>query len=95
MPIYVEIELEVDADFPSDGADQIRAALVAFGVSSLVIGGEVRYSRLFTPINSVAGHEVLALRIGTSPSPTGETSVDIAAGGLASISLNNITVTIP
>lgn len=95
VPIYVEIELEVDAAFPSDGADLIKTALVAYGVSSFIIGGEVQYSRLFTPINSVPGHEVLALRIGTAPSPTGTTSVSIPAGSLASLATSNISVTIP
>jgi len=60
-PTYLEPDIEVTytitGDFPPDGEALITQALVAYG-QSLRIGDSLHYSRLFTPINTVAGMTV-------------------------------------
>jgi uncharacterized phage protein gp47/JayE len=91
LPIYIELELEIVNPniFPADGLQQIRDAIIAYaqgGAPALGVedgfsetgfppGATVLWSRLFTPINFVPGHRVVSLKIGTSPSPTGEADI--------------------
>lgn len=90
--IYIDMALTTDSDFPSDGADLIRSAIVEYFEENLGVGDDVIYSRLFTPINSVAGHQVDSLYIGLSASPTGTASLPIAFNEIASINDVNITI---
>ena len=89
-PTYVEPDIvvtyTVTGTFPPDGEERITQALVDFG-QTLRIGDSLRYSRLFTPINTVAGMTVtVTVDAGTA---------DIVAGTDDKIRLlaSNITVT--
>lgn len=85
VDIYVEVDITTFADYPANGDDLIKQAIVDYANGDLVEGrgfslaDDVIYTRLYTPINSVQGHEIDALRIGTSPSPTGTINIPIAA----------------
>jgi len=63
-PIYMDIELEEFPDFPVDGQEQIRNNLVEY-INKFGIGESIIYTRLFTPINAVPGHQVNVLNVGT------------------------------
>lgn len=91
LPIYVDIELEIinPSQFPADGIQQMKDAIIAYaqgGAPALGIddgfstvgfppGATVVQSRLYTPINFIPGHRVVSLFIGTSPSPTGTADI--------------------
>lgn len=92
VPVYIDITLEKGSDYPVDGDDLIKAALAAYGLASVSIGDSLVYSRLYTPINAVAGHEVTDLRIGTSPSPTGTATIAAALNELLRLDPDNITI---
>lgn len=92
VPIFIEVTLTKFADYPSDGDTQIKDALVAFGLANLFAGDDVIQSRLYTPINSIQGHQVDSLFIDTSPSPTTTTTIAISITQLAVISSVNITI---
>jgi len=92
VPLYITMTLETDSNFPATGKDDIASALVAY-IGTLGIGDDVIYSRLYTPINSVAGFQVDSLFVGTSPSPTGTgPTIPIAFNQIASISSVNIVI---
>ena len=94
VPIYVEIDLTVlnSTVFGTDSPDDIRAAIVAyaaggasaldcsddFGDNGFVPGEDVIRSRLYTPINSVGGHTVTRLQIGTAAGVVSDNDVTIA-----------------
>lgn len=65
VPVYIQIKLTTNSIFPSDGQEQIRNALITY-INSLTINDDVVYSRLYTPINSIPGHQVDSLEIGTA-----------------------------
>ena len=91
LPIYVGIELEIvnPSQFPADGIQQMKEAIIAYaqgGAPALGIddgfsttgfppGATVILSRLYTPINFIPGHRVVSLFIGTSQSPTGTADI--------------------
>lgn len=92
--IHINMTLTTDALFPANGEDQIKAAIVQYFTDNFGIGNDVIYSRLFTPINTVPGHQVDALTIGLAPSPVGMANIPIAFNEVASISDVNIVITV-
>lgn len=92
--VYVSIALTTDSLFPATGEDDIKSAIISYFENNFNIGDDVVYSRLYTPINSVAGHQVDSLFIGTSPSPVGTSNISIAFDQIATISSANITISV-
>lgn len=74
VPIFIELSIQTDSRFPEDGENKIREALISY-INNLTINDDVVYSRLYTPINTVAGHQVNSLRIGTSSDNLGFSNV--------------------
>lgn len=109
IDIYIEIEVEVvnASLWPDDSADQIKAAIIAYateGRDGLGIpdgfdpdgyppGQSVYASEQYTPINSIQGHRVVSVYVGTSPSPS-ETSVSIDWDEIAIFDSANINITV-
>lgn len=93
LVIYISIDITTDVNFPANGNDAIKSAIIQYFADNLGTGDDVVYSRLYTPINSVPGHEVVSLKIGTSPSPTGTSNIVVPFDSIASISAVNIVIT--
>lgn len=91
--IYISIELVTDSNYPQDGDAVMKEALAAYMEANFGIGDDVVYSRLYTPINSVPGHQVLDMSIGTSPSPAGKINIPVDFNELFSLDPNNIIIT--
>lgn len=91
--IYISMDITTDVNFPANGNDLIRSNLIDYFQSNFGTGDDVIYSRLYTPVNAVPGHQVNTLTIGTSPSPVGVTNVVIAFDEIASLSSVNIIIT--
>jgi uncharacterized phage protein gp47/JayE len=80
MDVELDISFTGDEVFPSNGVEVIKQAIVDYstgGAAALGItdgfntvgfppGENVLLSRLYTPINSVPGHSIIDLRIGSS-----------------------------
>lgn len=93
LVIYISMNITTDVNFPPNGNDAIRSALIEYFNENLGTGDDVIYSRLYTPINSIEGHQVESLTIGTSPSPVGTTNIVVAFDEIASLSSVNIVIT--
>lgn len=91
--IYISMDITTDVDFPANGNDAIRSAIIQYFADNLGTGDDVIYSRLYTPINSIKGHQVNTLTIGTTPSPVGVVNIPITFSDIASISSINISIT--
>lgn len=91
--IYISINVVTDSNYPQDGDAVMKAAIASYMEANFGIGESVIYSRLYTPINSVPGHQVLDLSIGASPSPTGKVNIPIDFNQLFSLDTNNIIIT--
>ena len=94
VTVYIDLDITTNSDFPQNGEQAIKDAIAAYMEAQFGIGEDVVYSRLYTPINSVAGHQVNSLTIGTSPSPTGTVNIPIAFNELFSLDPNNIVITV-
>jgi uncharacterized phage protein gp47/JayE len=91
--IYISMNITTDVNFPPNGNDAIKSALIEYFQANFGTGDDVIYSRLYTPINSIPGHEVVTLKIGTAPSPVGVSNINIPFDSIASISSVNIVIT--
>lgn len=98
IDIYVTVDITTDSNYPAGGDDLIKQAIVDYANGELVQGRgfslseDVVYTRLYTPINSVQGHEIDSLKVGTSPSPTGEVNIPIAPTEISNFLVANIIV---
>lgn len=92
VDIYVSVQVTTDSNFPPDGVEQIRSALFDYIQTQSTVGRDVIYSRLYTPINSVPGHQVDSLTLGLSASPTGTSNLVIDFDQVAKLEIGNIEV---
>lgn len=98
VDIYVEVDLTVFPEYPSNGDDLIKQAIVDYSNGNLIHGREfglsddVIYTRLYTPINSVQGHEIVSMRIGLTPNPTGIANIPISTTEVSNFIISNIVV---
>lgn len=99
-PVFIRVDLTTFATFPADGDDAIKQAIVDYAAGILIAGAEINlgddviYTRLFTPINTVQGHQVDELYISfTDPAGPGDTSnLAIAVDEIATFDIINIVV---
>lgn len=90
--IYITVDLTVNEDFPPNGVEQIRTALFDYIQNNSVVGEPVVYSRLYTPLNSIPGHQIDSLKIGLSANPTGTSNISVVYDELAKLEVGNIKV---
>lgn len=94
IPIYIKIVLQDIGGLAGDAATQIKQRILDHVKASYLIGDEVIYSRLYTPVNLVPGHAVNSLTIGTSPNPTGTSNITIDYDEVATFSLDRIDISV-
>lgn len=67
VPIFVKITVkEIDDGMEEGGVEKIKEAVASYINTTRKIGGEIVVSRLYTPANTVQGHEIESVLIGTS-----------------------------
>lgn len=107
VQIFVDIEIETDDTFPTDGIDQIKQAIVDYAAGGADAigqskgnpdgfppGANIRRSRVYTPCNSVVGHNVTKLKIGKTLGTLAEADIDIAWNEVSTWDIEDITVTV-
>ncbi len=97
IDIYIDITISSaeGALIPSNAEEQIINALETYFEDTFSVGDDVIYSRLYTPINSIQGHQVDSLFIDTVSSPVdGTSNIVIAFDEIANFNRSNVTVTV-
>jgi uncharacterized phage protein gp47/JayE len=91
---YVRVDVTTDLNFPADGEQQIKNAIVSlFG--ELTIGDDVIYTALYRPIWGIAGVVTVdILYLDTSSPPTGTSNLTISTTQKAIIDEDDITVNV-
>jgi len=92
--VYAVVNLHTRSGWPTDGVQRIKDALTAWAVSNQSIGEEVIHSRLFDPINSIPGHSIDSLYIGTAAAPTGTANIAVPFDGLSRFDSTRIVVNV-
>lgn len=91
--IHVIVELTKDSNYPANGDDQVKAAIVAFG-ETFLIGDDVITSQLYDSVFSVSGVvDVTKIWISFTDPPTGAANLVLDRDELADFDTANIDVT--
>jgi uncharacterized phage protein gp47/JayE len=95
VEIYVIADVVKVADeFPADGSDQVKAAIVDYG-DTYPIGKDVYANALRARIFAIDGVlNVTNLKIGTAPTPTLETTITITSRQRATFDTSRVTVNV-
>lgn len=93
-PIYMKLNVTDIGGMPGDAVALLKQELATYGRENYLIGDDVVYSRFYTPINSIPGHQVNSFTMGTAPNPTGTSNIVIPFDGVATFDSANISVTI-
>lgn len=91
---WVTVNLHTRPGWPTDGAQRITNALTAWAVAYQSIGEEVIHSRLFDPVNTVPGHSIDSLYIGTAANPACTANIAVPFDGLARFDSSRIVVNV-
>ncbi len=94
--IYVDVDINViAADFPADGADQIEAAIIAYG-DALLIGRDVIAEKIRALVWAIPGvYDITDFDIATSgPPPVGASNITINATQVADFDTSRIVVNV-
>lgn len=90
---YIRMNLTTDTNYPQNGDDLIKSNLSSYFASNFGIGDDVIYSRLYTPINSVPGHQVNSLEVSTNGVTWTTMNTIVPFNGIATLESANITIT--
>lgn len=93
VPIYIDITVTTDFNYPVDGDTQVENALIEF-INSLGIGEDVVvYPHLICALDEIPGITDIEIAIGIAPAPTLDDNIIIAADELARTDSTKISVT--
>lgn len=90
VDIYIRMDLTTDSNYPQNGDDLIKSNLTS---TDFGIGDDVIYSRLYTPINSVPGHQVNSLEVSLDGVTWNTNNISIPFNGIANLESANILIT--
>jgi len=93
IPIWLEVDLTTNSLFPEGGTDAVVAAILEYADENFSIGQDVITTRLYCPINQVAGIIDIETRIGIANPPAGDDNIPIADNEISSWDSSRITVT--
>lgn len=89
--VEIQLTLTTDDDYPSDGNDQVEAALVAFG-NALGVGGDVIYERLQAEVFTISGVvDVTLFEIKFTGGAFGTSNLSITGRQIANFTTGKIT----
>lgn len=91
--IYISVTISTYTGTPPTVVSDIKTALASY-IEALKIGEDVVFSRLYTPINTVAGVQVNSMFIGTTPSPSSTSNIPISLVQKAFTQASFINITI-
>lgn len=93
LPIYVELDLTIDSEFPSNGVALVKQAIVDSG-NALGIGKDVVViPKLIASIADIPGIVDAEIRVGVAPSPTLSDNIAVDPNEIASFDTTRVAVT--
>jgi len=92
--IYFKVDITTNGSFPASGEEDIKTAIVAYGIGNFKISDDVIRSEFYTPINTIPGIQSIDLRIGLSSSPTGTSNLTIDVDEISRYSTVRVEVNV-
>lgn len=100
LEIHVRVDVTTLNDFPSNGSDLIKQAIVDYANGDLInnrsygVGDNIVRTELYTPVNIVDGHSIslIAIKSGSSASETDISDISVSFDEVGTFSTVNIEV---
>ena len=92
VALQITMSLTTQPDFPANGIQLIKQAIVDWFNTSVNVKDDIHYSRLFEPINSVRGFSVRNLKIGIKGGTLSSDDIIIGQNEIATISAEDIII---
>ena len=92
VPIAITMSLTTQPDFPANGIQLIKQAIIEWFNNSINVRDDIHYSRLFEPINTIKGFAVRNLKLGIKGGTLSSEDVIIAQNEIATISAEDIII---
>jgi uncharacterized phage protein gp47/JayE len=107
VQIFTDVRIDTDDTFPADGVDQIKQAIVDYAAGGADAigqskgnpdgfppGTDISRSRVYTPCNSVPGHNVTRLQLGKTIPTLAESDIQIGWNEVSTWAIEDIEVTV-
>lgn len=94
IDVYMEVKVKPDSDWNSELTKQLKDNILQYFEDEISVGEDVKYSRMFIPINKIPNQSLESLKIGLSAVSVGYQDVEIPYDSLAVIGRGNIDVQI-
>lgn len=103
IPVFAKVVVRITnrANFPDNARADIAQAMADYSQyggagnsDGFPPGAEIIRTRLFTPINSIGGHEIVSLTIGTSAGSLSENNIAVAWNKVGRFAVERIVVEI-
>ena len=91
IPLTMKMQITQYRNFPTNGKQLIKQAIVDY-FNTLSVGEAVQYSRLYSPINTVAGFSVANMVIGKQGGDLVRDNIFVNYNQVASLSADNILI---
>jgi uncharacterized phage protein gp47/JayE len=91
IDLTMKMQITQYKNFPTNGKQLIKQAVVDY-FNTMMVGQAVQYSRLYTPINTVAGFSVSNLVIGKSGEDLSQDNIFMSFNQVARLSADNILI---
>lgn len=92
VALQITMSLITQPDFPANGVQLIKQAIVDWFNNSINVKDDIHYSRLFEPINSIRGFAVRNLKVGLKGGTLSNDDIVIGQNEIATISAEDITI---
>jgi uncharacterized phage protein gp47/JayE len=92
--LYIDMTIKPTDGYTANAVTNVKNAIAEWVAANITIGESLKYSRLFTPINSIKGFEVTEMLIGKAPSPSGEVTLTAAVDEIILSDTSNIDITV-
>lgn len=91
VPLEISMSITVYNDFPANGKQLIKQAIVDW-FNSLRVGDDIYYSRLYEPINKIGGFSVSSLTIAKQGEPQGTANIPMGYNEIPVVSADRIFI---
>lgn len=94
VDIYMEIKLKPDSEWNNELTNQLKENILQYFEDEISVGEDVKYSRMFIPVNKIPNQSLESLKIGLAAGSVAYQDIEIPYDSLAVIGRGSIDVQI-
>ena len=92
IPIYIDISMATNDDYPVGGDAALKEELVAYAQAEFSIGDTIKTFKLYSPLEDNIGVIDATITIGTAPSPVSSANIPIQDDEIGDFDTSRVTI---